>query len=276
MSKPVLYTFGLSVWSAVPEIAAVELGYAPDAIEVRILNLVEGANFSPEFLSLNPNATLPTLVVDGKPYVNTTEVTRYLIEHAPKKVAPGSTAFIDRIHEDPLDPNFILLTARNEDELKAVASGFPLQFVQNRQNALDKYSQTPEAAAFKEFYDNKKTANGGVLAIYKGEVPEDVKTGFFNTSSRHWKNITDYITKELPGLLPDSGFIGGETPGEDDFHLAAWLARVAFVTGGNPNKGGYASLEKETKESIPKKVATYWDAWTERPGWKKVYAESLH
>lgn len=107
------------------------MGYAPDAIEVRILNLVEGANFSPEFLSLvcktlgisdvralitdnrsqNPNATLPTLVVDGKPYVNTTEVTRYLIEHAPKKVAPGSTAFIDRIHEDPLDPNFILLTA---------------------------------------------------------------------------------------------------------------------------------------------------------------------
>ena len=100
----------------------------------------------------NPNATLPTFVADGKAYTSTADVTRYLVQNAPKKVAPGTPAFIDRIHEDALDPNFILLSTvrthtaypsfnpqlteelyqRNEDELKAAASGFPLVFVQNR------------------------------------------------------------------------------------------------------------------------------------------------
>ena len=144
------------------------------------------------------------------------------------------------------------------------------------QNALEKYSNTPEAASHKGFYDKKIPQNGHVLAIYKGEVPEDVKTGFFNISIKHWQNITKYILHELPGLLPDSGFLGGQVPGEDDFHLAGWLARVAFIAGGNPNKGGYTALEKETKAPIPAKVATYWDAWTERPGWKQTYPESLH
>ncbi|KAI0082077.1 hypothetical protein K474DRAFT_1655412 [Panus rudis PR-1116 ss-1] len=276
MSKPTLYVFGLSVWAAVPEIAIVELGYAPDAIEKKVVNLAEGENFNPEFVKLNPNATLPTLTAEGKAYTTTYDVTRYLVEHAPKKVTPGTKSFIDRIHEDSLDPNFPLLSVRNEEELKAAASGFAFTFVDNRQKALLKYSQTPEAASLKSFYDKKIPANGGVLAIYKGEAPADAKEEFFKLSKKHWEHISDYILKELPSLLPESGFLGGETPGEDDFHLIAWLARIGFLTGAKPEKGGYKAIEKETKAPIPAKVAAYWDAWTERPGWKQTYPESLH
>lgn len=56
----------------------------------------------------NPNATLPTLVADGKAYVSTKEVVEYLVAHAPKQAAKG-TAFIDKIHEDKYDPNAPLL-----------------------------------------------------------------------------------------------------------------------------------------------------------------------
>ncbi|KAI0651780.1 hypothetical protein C8Q79DRAFT_57617 [Trametes meyenii] len=273
MSKPVLYTFGLSVWSAAPELAIAELGYADDAIETKIVNLAEGANFTPEFLKINPQATLPTLVADGKSYTNTKEVVHYLIEHAPNKGSAAGTAFIDKIHEDSIDPNAPLLLARNNEELTASASGFPFTFVDNRQKSLEKNSVLPEATPFKAFYDAKKAANGGILKVYKGEVPLD---GFFKESVAHWDRVAAFIVDELPAALPESGFLGGASPGEDDFHLGAWLARITHLVGGSADKDGYKALEKETKKPIPPRVAAYWAAWVERPSFKKVYANGLH
>ncbi|OBZ79908.1 hypothetical protein A0H81_00720 [Grifola frondosa] len=275
IAQPILYTFGLSIWSAAPELAIQELGYPEGAIETKVVNLVEGANFVPDFLKINPKGTLPTLTADGKAYTSTAEVTAYLVEHAPKKVARG-TAFIDKIHEDRYDPNAPLLLTRSEEELKSSASGFPFTFVQNRQNSLEKHAQTPEGAAYKELYESKIAVNGGILAIYKGEVSEDVKHGFFKQSTAHWDTIVGFVLNDLPATLPENGFLGGATPGEDDFHLAAWLARVAFLCGGTADKDGYKALEKETKQPVPTKVAAYWVAWSERPGWQKVYSGGLH
>lgn len=141
---------------------------------------------------------------------------------------------------------------------------------------MEKNSVLPEAAAFKEFYDAKKAGNGGILAIYKGAVPEDAKQQFFKQSDAHWQNIAVFITEDLPAVLPESGFLGGETPGEDDFHLEAWLARLTFLVGGKPEKDAYKALEKETKTSVPSKVAAYWNAWAERASFKKVYENGLH
>lgn len=58
----------------------------------------------------NPNATLPTLVVDGTAYVTTAEVIAYLVKHAPKEVAPG-TSFVETVHDEAIDPNFPMLIA---------------------------------------------------------------------------------------------------------------------------------------------------------------------
>lgn len=46
---------------------------------------------------------------DGKTHTNTTDVTRYLVQTASKKVTPGHPELIAKIHEDKYDPNFILL-----------------------------------------------------------------------------------------------------------------------------------------------------------------------
>ena len=144
------------------------------------------------------------------------------------------------------------------------------------QDSLEKHSQLPEAAGLKEFYDTKKTQNGGALAVYKGQVPEEAKQGFFNMAVGHWQNIATFILEDLPAALPESGFLGGTNPGEDDFHLGAWLARVVGMTGGTNTKEGYKALEKETKKPVPAKVAAYWEAWVARPCFQKVYAGGLH
>jgi len=268
----VLYVFGLSVWSAAPELAVAELEYPEGAVEKKVVNLVEGENFTPEFLAVNPKATLPTLQADGEVFTDTASVTHWLVKHASKKVTTGTT-FITKIHEDKYDPNFPLLLVRNDDELKAAADGFPKLFVQNRQNALEKHSKTEKAAPFKQFYQDKIAGNGGILAIYKGEASPD---DFYKQSEAHWKTISDFILNELPTTLPESGFLGGAAPGEDDFHLGAWLARLVHVSGGKNDKEGIKALEKETKQPIPPKVVAYWVAWSERPSWNKVYADGLH
>lgn len=144
------------------------------------------------------------------------------------------------------------------------------------QEALRKHSLTPEGVEFKEFYDAKLTGNGALHAVYTGAAPAD---GFFAKSNAHWDALRQFILSELPGYLPEpsspSGpFIFGAAPGEDDFHLAAWLARIVAASGGS--KVGLDALARELGESVPGKIQAYWAAWAERDSWKKLYGEALH
>lgn len=141
------------------------------------------------------------------------------------------------------------------------------------QTALEKYAASAEGAPFKDFYAKKLEGNGGILKIYKGDVPS---ADFFATSTGHWQNIVAYVLNDLPEILPASGFIGGAEPGEDDFHVGAWLTRVAWICGATNDAEGYKALEKELKVPVPEKVASYWKAWHARPSWQKVYSETLH
>ncbi|KAJ6627216.1 hypothetical protein B0H10DRAFT_2161300 [Mycena sp. CBHHK59/15] len=274
MSKT-LYVFSGSVWAAVPELAVAELGYPEGAITTKVVNLVEGENFAPSFIKLNPNATVPTLEANGTVYTDTTSVVAALVKDAPVKVAPG-TALIQTIHEQKYDPNFAMVLARNEAELTAKGSGIAGMFLGNRQAALEKYSQGPDAEPHKAFYEAKIAQNGGLLAIFTGKAPEEAKAGFFTRSQAHFDSVKSAVLEVFPGVLPASGFIGGETPGEDDFHLAAWLTRVAATVGAKSGDNALAAFEAAYGTPVPTKVAAYWGAWIVRPSWKKVYASGLH
>lgn len=111
------------------------------------------------------------------------------------------------------------------------------------------------------------------MKIYKGELPT---ADFYATSTSHWQTIAGYILNDLPQILPESGFIGGAEPGEDDFHVGAWLTRVAWIAGATKDEEGYKALEKELNAPVPAEVAAYWKAWYARPSWQKVYAETMH
>lgn len=77
-------------------------------------------------------------------------------------------------------------------------------------------------------------------------------------------------------MLPDTPFFGGEDPGEDDFHLAAWLTRIAFVAGGGKEQDGVPALENGLGIKLHPKVSAYWGAWSVRKSWQEVYASGLH
>jgi len=272
MSKPVVYTFAHSVWAAVAEIAVAELGVD---VEFKTVDLLNGANFEPTFLKLNPAGTLPTLTVGSTVYNDTKTVVSYLNSTTASPVAKP-TEFTDLLHEQKYDPNFALLLARSDEELKAKAGSIPGVFVANRQAALERISVTPEAAEFKAFYDEKIGQNGGLLKVYKYEVPEEAKKGFFQVSTGHVANIRDLILTTIPAKLPASGFLGGAKPGEDDYHLIGWLARIASTVFAPNDATGILAYEKELGVAVPPSVVSYWKLWAERSSFKTVYAGGLH
>jgi len=274
MSKPVVnvYTFAHSVWGAVAEIAVAELDVD---VEFKQVNLMAGENFEPTFLNLNPKATLPTLTFGSDVYTDTKTVVSFLNEMSSAPVAKA-TDFTDLLHEDKYDPNFALLLARTDEELKGKAASIPGVFVANRQAALERLSETPDGAEFKDFYSKKGVENGGLLNIYKDKVPAEAKNGFFNLSTGHATNIHDLIVNQLPGKLPESGFLGGKRPGEDDFHLIGWLARIVSTAPPSKEANGILAYEKELGEPVHPTVASYWKLWAERASFEKVYAGGLH
>ncbi|KAJ7462674.1 hypothetical protein B0H11DRAFT_89997 [Mycena galericulata] len=271
-----LYVFAGSVWAAAAELAVAELGYKEgETITTKIVNLIEGENFAPSFVKLNPNATLPTLEADGQVYTTTKDVVARLVKDAPVKVTAG-TSIIETIHEEKYDPNFAMFMSRNDEELTKKSSGLAGTFLSRRQAALEKYSQSPDAEPYKVFYETKLAQNGGMLAIATGKAPAEHKAGFFAKSEGHFTSVKSAVFEVLPGILPDSGFIGGAAPGEDDFHVGAWLTRIAATTGAKSSGDALAALEAVYGAPVPGKVAAYWGAWTVRLSWQSVYANGLH
>ncbi|KAJ3933608.1 MAG: hypothetical protein NXY57DRAFT_1037494 [Lentinula lateritia] len=270
MSKPVLYVFGGSVWSAAAELAAAEL-FPEGDIEYKTINLMEGENFAPSFIKKNPNATLPTLEAEGQAYTSTAEVTSYFVKKSSTKVKAANPEFIEILHADKIDPNFALFLFRDDEEHKA-KSELGQGFLGGRQAALKKYSLHPEAEPHKAFYDEKIASNGAFLTLYQGKASKDE---FFAQSHTHFHNIATFFKESLVSYLPENGFICGEIPGEDDYHLGAWLTRIAAALGAKNKDEAIPAFEKGFGAPIPGQVVSYWQAWTERPSWIKVYPE-LH
>ncbi|KAI5897735.1 uncharacterized protein SCHCODRAFT_02744081 [Schizophyllum commune H4-8] len=298
MSTLVLYTIPPSVWASAARLAIYELGYEDD-VKFKDVNLAQGENFHPEFLAKNPNGTLPTLETPEGTLTNTTDVIKYLVEHASKEVKTSDVTLIESLHSDALDPNFAKQMARTEEELAAKSHAFLLAFLEGRQRALEEQSARPEGAPYKDFYDAKKASNGDFLAIVNGSAPSDVKQVLFDKAKALHENLRSFIYDELPRILPNpcsgsdmlcetssdmpwetnSGsdhFLGGDLPGEADFHLAAWLARI-FSTCGADAAGDASEKSKAAfGGQLPPSVLEYWNAWVARPSWGKVYGQGLH
>ncbi|KAI0252302.1 hypothetical protein BJV78DRAFT_1204333 [Lactifluus subvellereus] len=270
MTKPVLYTFPRSVWSAAPHLALAELGI--DA-EFKIVDLVEGANFDPEFLKLNPNATLPTLTHDGESYTSTTAVIDHLVSISSVEVA-AETSITKTVHEDKIDPNFAFLAARNEEELAEVSGGFGNVFTTTRLGGLKKYAATEEGQAYKTFYDAKIAATGRMHALLNGHATHGDKQGHFTASTDLWAAIKAFTLETLPAAITVGPFIGGARPGVDDFHVGAWLARIAFLVGAQKSEEGFLMLD-ERFGLVDEKVETYLKAWSARDSWVKTYPDHV-
>jgi hypothetical protein len=141
---------------------------------------------------------------------------------------------------------------------------------------LKKYAATPEAQVHKAFYDEQITKISGLHAVLNGQASDEGKQRFFSKSSALWDGIKVFIVKTLPTAITEGPFIGGVRPGVDDFHVGAWIARIAFVLGAQKSEEGLPALEKRFGP-LPEKVKVYWTAWIGRDSWVKAYpANALH
>ncbi|VDB92001.1 unnamed protein product [Peniophora sp. CBMAI 1063] len=275
MSKPTLYTFKLSIWSAVTDIARVELKLT-DKINTKTIDVVEAENTSPDFIKIAPNATLPALHADGKTYGSTIDVLDYLVKVSDVKVAPA-TEITTKIHEDSLDPNFMFLAARNDDELAAKAKGFQRILVSTRLGKMQEYAASSEGAAFKSVYDARIEGHSGLLALYDGKAPAEAKAGFFAASQANYDAARAFILDTLPAAITSGPFIAGAEPGVDDFHVAAWLFHVGLCAGAGHVDEGLEKIGNWIGAEVPGKVRALWEAWTRREGWKSTYPDgALH
>ncbi|KIK71206.1 hypothetical protein GYMLUDRAFT_52331 [Collybiopsis luxurians FD-317 M1] len=298
MEKPVLYMFGASVWSAAAELAAYAFNvrvptafhltsiefvsaelFPEGTIEYKTVNLLEGENFAPSFISKNPNATLPTLEAEGQIFTSTADVISYFLKKSSTSVKGSANAeLIEILHSDKLDPNFALLLSRDDQEMKT-KSGLATTYLGGRhisnpgQAALNNHSALPEAEVHRSFYEEKIASNGAFLALFQDEAPQTAKDEFFSRSQAHFKEIKEFFNGALSSYLPSNGFIGGNIPGEDDYHLCAWITRIAASLGAKKKEEAIPTFENSFEVPIPPKIASYWQAWTERPSWNKVYPE---
>lgn len=198
----------------------------------------------------------------------------YLVSISSTKVAPG-TSITKVVHEDGIDPNFAFVAGRNDKELTEISGGFANVFHTTRLGHLKKYAATPEGQENKPFYDRQIAKVSGIVAILN-DASDEAKQGLYSKSNALWDSSKVFILETLPGAIAEGPFIGGARPGVDDFHVGAWIARIAFVSGAPKSEEGVSALEKRFG-TLPEKVKAYWAAWIVRDSWKKTYADgALH
>jgi hypothetical protein len=141
---------------------------------------------------------------------------------------------------------------------------------------LKKHAAAPEGEVHKPFYEKKIAAVSGLHALLNGQASDEAKQGFFSTSTALWESIKAFVLETLPAAIVEGPFVGGDRPGVDDFHVGAWLARIAFVLGAQNSDAGVATLEKAFGP-LPEKVKAYWSALIARDSWVKAYPNNaLH
>ena len=150
------------------------------------------------------------------------------------------------------------------------------------------FAGTPEAQVHKAFYDKKIASISKLHALLNGQATEDTKRDFFAASTALWDAIKFFVLETLPAALShhhgdgesdsdsstEGPFISGARPGIDDFHVGAWLARVASLLGAHTSKEGIDALQRRFGP-LPEKVKLYWAAWIERDSWVKAYPDSV-
>ena len=141
---------------------------------------------------------------------------------------------------------------------------------------MKKYAASDEGQAHKTFYDQKIASISHVHAMLNGHASDGDKQGYFARSTDLWVSIKAFAVETLPGAITVGPFIGGARPGVDDFHVGAWIARIAFVVGAKKSEEGIGALEKKFGP-LPEKVKGYWNAWIARDSWVNAYPDhALH
>ncbi|KAJ6519794.1 hypothetical protein C8R45DRAFT_1119123 [Mycena sanguinolenta] len=201
--KAVLYYSPDSTWSSSVLLALEEKGYGDDELDLKVVDLSKGENFTVSFLRLNAKATVPTLVVPFRDSVSDDAETRYkaltdtkaiinLLEQSRSPMstsrttstapapalAPATVAFnvtgnalLDIFHADEVSPEMLkFVNARDNASLKTLANtAVPL--LEGRKQALAECISEAESGKVqasekvKKFWQDKQNETDQLLAV---------------------------------------------------------------------------------------------------------------
>ncbi|KAJ1311890.1 hypothetical protein OPQ81_010350 [Rhizoctonia solani] len=317
--KAVLYTFNLSVWAAAAEWAVQEKGYGEDELEFRTVDVVKGETFAPSFLRINPKGTIPTLVAPLSNTLDAASETKYraltdtvsVLDFLDKsrsnlskthttsqKPAPSlspatveasglSTTLIKLVHSPEVDPNFLIIAAKDESELKEKSDGFVGKtYVAGRAKAMEEYLATEDLIPkIQKILEEKKAEQAPLVALYSGKASKEDKEAFFARSKEAWEVA---IPKALVAL--EASIVGPYVLGDQlslaDLHVGVWLTRIVMLAAGETAAADskkwpelLTTLAKPIGQpdfKVGPKVTKFWNEIIARDGFKQVYAAGLH
>ncbi|KAJ0417535.1 hypothetical protein BJY00DRAFT_303404 [Aspergillus carlsbadensis] len=242
------------------------------------------ANLEPDYLQINPNGTIPSLIAPSlaKPLVESVEILEYLDRSRPNAASLTPTDSTDKaraqqlmdvVHSAQADTNIVLLQARSYEELEEKKKSPWMTFLSNRQSTLEKYqTQNPTHP----FYTRKAAENGALLWLYTSDPSPEHKQFFERTHAqyRDFAALLNHLDSLL--VLP---FAVGSAVTVADLHIVPWLAHAMWGAGGH-EINEFGPLERLIGVSVPGfriggRVKEWWANISQRESFRECYP-SLH
>jgi glutathione S-transferase len=236
-------------------------------------------NFSPNYLKINPNGTVPSLTSAAldKPLVDSTEILDYLdkLGSGPSLVPDNKKrrdlmdVLISLVHSDALSTNLVLLQARNKDEMDMKKSSLWKDFVSNRQRKLDGYAS---ALPNHPFYGPKSKENGVLYELYTTGIGDHHEEFFRKTSDMYQDFAAGLNRLDSLIVLP---YATGQTVTAADIHIIPWLAHALWGAGGSAIDD-FEPLERLIQKTVPDfefggNIRNWWSNISARDSFKQVF-----
>ncbi|KAL3449890.1 hypothetical protein BJX65DRAFT_305905 [Aspergillus insuetus] len=282
--KLTLYASTASQWTYVPLLGLHEKEYKPDEYVVVDIDLLTAKNFEPDYLQINPNGTIPSMIVPGlsKALVDSVDILEYLDRSRPNAspLIPTDSSskkrvqqLIEFVHSAQADTNLILLQARSYEELEGKKNSPWMTFLSNRQMVLKKYHAEDPSHPF---YERRAARNGALLRLYTSD-PSLEHTEFFERTHAQYHDFAaglDHLDSLL--VLP---YATGPLITAADLHIVPWLAHAMWGAGGQ-DIHEFEPLEKLIHQSVPGfevggRIKEWWANISQRESFKECYP-ALH
>ncbi|KAG2237055.1 hypothetical protein BDF21DRAFT_407319 [Thamnidium elegans] len=223
-----LYTFKLSLWAAAGRLAVYELD-VPDVKQVEI-DLSKAENFSPEYLAINPQHTIPALKIEenGETQVktDTKSVVEYLDNLAGNRLSiPGEKeeidSFLKEMHQDADIGNALFFTSGNPQELEQ-KKNMIVPFLQGRIKGWETYLE--QAPQYKDLYNKNIEESKKIIHVYESGKADEM----FATNKHLWEVGQKFLDKAESLLKANGSFLFGKYS-VAEIHFTPYLYRALLV-----------------------------------------------